>query len=196
MAYDVADFLKKNNINSTGFTTTRINENKVFNDKKPVTELVSPPLKEIVYWFNQKSVNLYGEQLLRTLGMKFGKSASTTYGVKTIHDYWKAKGIAPETLNIVDGSGLSPADRITTLSMAKVLYQAKKEKWFNTYLESLPTNNGLKMKSGSIADVMGYAGYAAINGKEPVCFSIVINNYTGSSSAVRQKMFTLLNNLK
>lgn len=196
LAYDVADFLKNNNINSTGFTTTRLSENKLVINKKPVVEIFSPPLKEIVYWFNQKSVNLYGEQLLRTLGMKFGKSASTVDGVKSIQDYWKARGIASETLNIVDGSGLSPADRITTFTMAKVLYFAKKEKWFNTYVDSFPSSNGLKMKSGSIADVMAYAGYSTTIDRLPVCFSIVINNYSGSSSAVRQRMFTLLNNLK
>jgi len=196
MAYEVADFLKKNNINSVGFITARLADKKEFNNTKPVTEIVSPPLKEIIYWFNQKSVNLYGEHLIRTLGMKFGKSTSTIDGIKTVLDYWKTKGIAPETLNIVDGSGLSPADRITTLSMAKVLYYAKKEKWFNTYLESLPTNNGLKMKSGSIADVLGYAGYITTINKQSLCFSVIVNNYTGSSSAVKQKMFTLLNHLK
>lgn len=196
IAYDVADFLNKNAINSAGFTTTRLENKKEFNNSNPITEIVSPPLKEIIYWFNQKSVNLYGEQLIRTLGMKFGKSASTNDGVKTVQDYWKTKGISPATLNIVDGSGLSPADRITTLSMANVLYQAKKEKWFNPYLESLPTNNSLKMKSGSIADVMGYAGYSITDSKQPVCFSFVINNYSGSSSAIRQKMFSLLDNLK
>jgi D-alanyl-D-alanine carboxypeptidase/D-alanyl-D-alanine-endopeptidase (penicillin-binding protein 4) len=196
MAYEVADFLKKNNINSVGFTTARLAGKTEFINTKPIIEIVSPPLKEIVYWFNQKSVNLYGEQLLRTLAVKFGKSASIIDGIKTVHDYWKTKGIAPETLNIVDGSGLSPADRITTLSMAKVLYLAKSEKWFNTYLESLPTNNGLKMKSGSIADVMGYAGYSTTINKQPLCFSIIVNNYSGSSSAVKQKMFTLLNHLK
>ena len=196
MAYEVAEFLKKNSINSVGFTTARLADKNEFNNTKLITEIVSPPLKEIVYWFNQKSVNLYGEQLIRTLGMKFGISASTVDGVKTVQDYWKTKGIAPETLNIVDGSGLSPADRITTLSMAQVLYHTKKEKWFNTYLESLPTNNGLKMKSGSIADVLGYAGYSTTINKQSLCFSIVINNYTGSSSAVKKKMFTLLNHLK
>ena len=134
--------------------------------------------------------------MLRTLGEKFGKSASTVDGIKTLKKFWKEKGIDPETLNIGDGSGLSPADRVTSLTMAKVLCDAKKQTWFTSYFKSLPVYNDMKMKSGTISGVLGYAGYASVDGKTPVCFSLIINNYSGSASAMRQKMYQLLNNLK
>ena len=196
MAYDVFIFLQKNNMKGLDYSTSRILGQKEGGKKSLLTTITSPSLKEIIYWFNQKSINLYGEQLIRTLGSKFGKSASTVDGVKALRKFWEDKGIDPETLNILDGSGLSPADRVTTLTMAKVLSYAKKQKWHATYLESLPINNNLKMKSGTIGDVLAYAGYSKVDGKMPVCFSIIINNYTGSSTAIRQKMFNLLNQLK
>jgi D-alanyl-D-alanine carboxypeptidase/D-alanyl-D-alanine-endopeptidase (penicillin-binding protein 4) len=42
---------------------------------KSITTILSPELSKIVYWLNQKSVNLYAEQLLATIGSKAGKDA-------------------------------------------------------------------------------------------------------------------------
>lgn len=196
MAYDISEFLKKSNIQFLNYTTSRTFLLKDTDEKVLLTTIVSPQLKEIIYWFNHKSVNLYGEQLVRTLGYKFGKSAATSDGVKTVLNFWNNKGVAKETLNICDGSGLSPTDRVTTFSMAKVLSYAQKQGWYGTYLDSFPLHNDLKMKSGTISDVLAYAGYANVKGQLPVCFSLIINNYKGSSSALRKKMFVLLDQLK
>jgi len=51
------------------------------------------------------------------------------------------------------------------------------------------------MKSGTIGGVLGYAGYQK-NKDADLVFSLLINNYEGSSTAMRQQMFTLLNALK
>jgi D-alanyl-D-alanine carboxypeptidase/D-alanyl-D-alanine-endopeptidase (penicillin-binding protein 4) len=68
--------------------------------------------------------------------------------------------------------------------------------WFDAYYQSLPTYNNQKMKSGTIADVLGYAGYADNGGKTPLTFALLVNNYTGSAASMRQKMYVLLNSLK
>lgn len=195
LAYDLDNELHKNQIKTEGFNTMRLAHNNPEKENE-LTVITSPPLKEIVYWLNQKSINLYAEQLLRTLGWKFGKSASTLDGVKTLQKFWEAQGIDAATLNIVDGSGLSPADKVTSLSMTKVLAFAKKQSWFDAYYKSLPLHNDMKMKSGTINDVLAYAGYAQLDEKTPVCFSLIVNNYTGSISAIRANMFGLLNTLK
>ena len=98
-------------------------------------------------------------------------------------------------MNIFDGSGLSPQDRITTLTMARILQSTKKEKWFSDFYESLPVYNDMKMKSGSINSVQAYAGFQTSNGRE-LCFSIMVNNYNGTGSGIREKMFRVLNELK
>ncbi len=155
----------------------------------------SPTLGKIVYWLNQKSINLYAEQLLKTIAWKLGKQPSTNNGVEAEQDFWKARGIDPNSLNVADGSGLSPGDRVTTLTMATVLKSAKGTDWFPDFYESLPTYNDMKMKSGSILNVLTYAGYQTHNGRE-LCFSIMVNNFNGSSKGVKEKMFRVLDELK
>jgi D-alanyl-D-alanine carboxypeptidase/D-alanyl-D-alanine-endopeptidase (penicillin-binding protein 4) len=51
------------------------------------------------------------------------------------------------------------------------------------------------MKSGTIANVLAYAGYQTKNGRE-LCFAIIVNNYNGPSSGMRQKIFRVLDELK
>lgn len=160
-----------------------------------LTSIPSPRLSQIIYWLNQKSINLYAEQLLKTIAWKAGKQPSTTNGVQMEQDFWKARGIDPHSLNIVDGSGLSPTDRVTTLTMATILKSAKGTDWFPDFYESLPTYNNMKMKSGSIINVLTYAGYQTYKGRE-LCFSIMVNNFNGSSHTIKEKMFSVLDELK
>jgi D-alanyl-D-alanine carboxypeptidase/D-alanyl-D-alanine-endopeptidase (penicillin-binding protein 4) len=160
-----------------------------------LTTIFSPRLSQIVYWLNQKSINLYAEQLLKTIAWKAGKLPSTANGVQVEQDFWKGRGIDPLSLNIVDGSGLSPGDRVTTLTLATIMQSAKKETWFADFYESLPTYNNMKMKSGSILNVLTYAGYQTHNGHE-LCFSIMVNNYNGSGKGIKEKMFRVLDELK
>jgi D-alanyl-D-alanine carboxypeptidase/D-alanyl-D-alanine-endopeptidase (penicillin-binding protein 4) len=160
-----------------------------------LTTLLSPKLSQVIYWLNQKSINLYAEQLLKTIAWKTGKLPSTQNGVEVEQNFWKQKGIDPHSLNIVDGSGLSPGDRVTTLTMATILQSAKAADWFPDFYESLPTYNNMKMKSGSIANVLTYAGYQTYNGRE-LCFSIMVNNFNGAGRGVREKIFRVLDEMK
>lgn len=160
-----------------------------------LTVIPSPTLSKIVFWLNRKSINLYAEQLLKTIAWKSGRQPTTDNGVEVVQDFWKARGIDPHSLNIADGSGLAPGDRVTTLTMASVLKSAKTADWFPDFYESLPTYNNMKMKSGSILNVLTYAGYQTHAGRE-LCFSIMVNNYNGSSRAVKEKMFRVLDELK
>jgi D-alanyl-D-alanine carboxypeptidase/D-alanyl-D-alanine-endopeptidase (penicillin-binding protein 4) len=157
----------------------------------------SPKLTELVYWFNRKSVNLYGENLLKAFALKEGRPAESLEGANVLKNFWKQRlNIDPNSINIGDGSGLSPANRITTMSMAKILQSIRKEPWFGPFYESLPLYNEMKMKSGSIADVLAYAGYHTNAKGEKLVFSFIINNYNGSTNNIREKMFTVLDVLK
>jgi D-alanyl-D-alanine carboxypeptidase/D-alanyl-D-alanine-endopeptidase (penicillin-binding protein 4) len=133
--------------------------------------------------------------LLKTLAWKAGKPVSTSNGVSILQDFWKAHGIDPEALNIVDGSGLSPGDRVTTQTLARILKMVKTETWFPDYYESLPTYNGMKMKSGTINNGLSYAGYQTKNGRE-LCFPSSLITIAGQPATMRQKMFGVLDELK
>jgi len=198
-AFRLADTLKRLGVTVTGDpeSTGTLREKHLPTPQiaSNLATILSPPLSKIIYWLNQRSINLYAEQLLKTIAWKAGREVTTANGVEVLQNFWKARGIDTNSLNIVDGSGLSPGDRVTTLTLATILQSAKKESWFPDFYESLPTYNNMKMKSGSIRNVLTYAGYQTHNGRE-LCFSIMVNNYSGSSRAVREKMFKVLDELK
>lgn len=162
---------------------------------KNLAAIPSPPLSRIIYWLNQKSINLYAEQLLKTIAWKQGRKPTTANGVEEVQKFWQARGIDANSINTYDGSGLSPGDRVSTNTMARILQSAKKESWFPDFYESLPVYNNMKMKSGTINSVLCYAGYQNHNGRE-LCFAIMVNNFSGSSRGIKEKMFRVLDVLK
>jgi D-alanyl-D-alanine carboxypeptidase/D-alanyl-D-alanine-endopeptidase (penicillin-binding protein 4) len=156
----------------------------------------SPSLDSIIYWFNKKSINLYGEALLKTMAFEKKGFGSTVTGVTVVKDFWKQKGLNENELNIYDGSGLSPLNRITTHVQVEILKYAKGKSWYPYFYDALPEFNGMKMKSGTISDVKGFCGYhKAKDGREYV-FSFLVNNYNGPASALVNKMYKVLDELK
>src|SRR5690606_550508 len=157
----------------------------------------SPALKNIIHWFKQKSINLYGEAMLKSFGIISHNKSNSEEAATLLSKYWEQKLKIPASeLHIHDGSGLSPQNRVTTLAMAKIMHYAHSRPWFADFQKSLPTINGITMKSGTIGGVLGYTGFHTNKAGMPVTFSLLVNNYTGSTSAMRQEMFTLLNSLK
>jgi len=134
--------------------------------------------------------------LVKTFSYQKTNKASTAEGIKLVKEFWKVKGIPLTELNIYDGSGLSPLNRVTTKSQVTVLQFAKKQNWYRGFYASLPEFNGMKMKSGTINGVKGFAGYhTAKNGTEYI-YSFIVNNYNGSASTLVQKMYKVLDELK
>ena len=196
VAYRLADTLKKLGVDVMGGPVSVRTLLQAPIGGNLLVSYSSPKLSQIIYWLNQKSINLYAEQVLKTLALASGKPVTTANGVEVEQGFWKAKGIDPHSLNIADGSGLSPGDRVTTLTMATILQSAKAAPWFSEFYESLPTYNNTKMKSGSINNVLTYAGFQVSKDGHEYCFSIMVNNYNGSTSGIKQKMFAVLDELK
>ncbi|HQS51432.1 MAG TPA: D-alanyl-D-alanine carboxypeptidase/D-alanyl-D-alanine-endopeptidase [Daejeonella sp.] len=201
LAYRLQNKLRQSDIQvENGVVTARVlaaNRKPLLPQAKIISVHTSPPLHEIVYWFNQKSINLFGEHLIKTIAWKEGKDVTISQGTELVKDFWSKRiGIDPASMNIYDGSGLSPANRVSTMAMARILQSLKKEIWFESYFNSLPQYNNMKMKSGTISDVIAYTGYHTSASGTPMVFSFMINNYNGSSSGIRQKMFRVLNTLK
>lgn len=157
----------------------------------------SPRLCEIADRFNKISINLYGEALLKTIALHVDEKTTTDDMVKWEQNYWNEKfGIDLGEIRIRDGSGLSPETRVSTLAMTTILNYAKLQPWFSCFYENLPVYNGMKMKSGTISNVLGYAGYQKATDGTELVFSLLINNHLGSATSMRQKMFKVLNSLK
>jgi D-alanyl-D-alanine carboxypeptidase/D-alanyl-D-alanine-endopeptidase (penicillin-binding protein 4) len=201
-AYDAAfrlqDTLQKSgiNVNTPAVSARQLTaaQNRVPATIQKISTITSPSLPEIVFWLNKKSVNLYAEHLLKTIAWKSGKEATTRNGANTEISYWAGKGLDRNALNIIDGSGLSPANRVTTSAMANILFQVQKEGWFSDFYKSLPENNGMRLKSGTINDVSAFAGYYTADNGNRYVIVININNYSGSG--INPKLFRVLNALK
>lgn len=156
----------------------------------------SPTLDSIIYWFNRRSINLYGEALVKTLAFERNGFGRTDSGLAILNRFWKERGLAPEELNMYDGSGLSPLNRVTTRSQVEVLKYARKRPWFAAFYEALPEYNSMKMKSGTINGVKAFCGYQKSRNGHEYVFSFIVNNYNGRASSVVNKMYAVLNLLK
>ncbi len=151
----------------------------------------SPTLDSINYWFLKRSINLYGEDLVKTLGFEKKRAGSTDSGISVIKNFWKSNGIDPSSINMIDGSGLSPQNRITSEALVKVMQYARTRPWFSSFNNALPDFNGIKMKSGTIGGAKSFTGYVG-----GYTFAIVINNYNGSAAAIVKKLYKVLDVLK
>jgi len=90
-------------------------------------------------------------------------------------------------------------------------YMKKQSKYGEDYYGTLPVvgkdgtvsgickgtsaENNMRAKSGSIKAVRAYAGYVTTKSGRVVAFSLIINNYNGSSSETGKKMQALMASL-
>jgi D-alanyl-D-alanine carboxypeptidase/D-alanyl-D-alanine-endopeptidase (penicillin-binding protein 4) len=159
--------------------------------QQTLATIYSPTLDSINYWFLRKSINLYGEALLKTMAYEKTGYGSTDKGVELLRNFWSERGIDKGAINIMDGSGLSPQNRVTTDAEVKVLQYAKTRPWYNAFYNAMPEYNGMKMKSGTIGGSKAFAGY-----HKQYVFSIIVNNFNGSAGEVVKKMYKVLDVLK
>lgn len=200
MALTIEKSLKEGGISISGRPLTamnyQLNEKKLQYNATSLAGFDSPPLDSVSYWFLRESVNLFGEALVKTIAFQKKGMGSTEDGLDIIRDFWKSKGIDNTALKIKDGSGLSPANRLTPHALVTIMQFARKQPWFASFSNGLPLQNGLKMKSGYIGGVRSYTGYAKDKNGAEYTFAFIINNFDGSPSAVREKMWRILDLLK
>jgi D-alanyl-D-alanine carboxypeptidase/D-alanyl-D-alanine-endopeptidase (penicillin-binding protein 4) len=156
----------------------------------------SPSLDSLNYWFMKKSINLYCEVFLKTIALQQNKPGITDSGVAVIRRFWQQNGISQGAIKIIDGSGLSPANRITAHALEQVLTYASKQYWFASFKNALPVINGITMKDGYISGVRSYAGYVKQNSGRVLIFAFIANNIDGNPVAAKEKIWKLLDLLK
>ncbi len=176
---------------------------KIINeDYKYIYEIESPRLKDIIYYTNIKSINLYAEHLLRQIGVTKNGNGSNASGIDEINNFWlKTTG----KLLMYDGSGLSRFNAVSAKQLVQVLsYMKKTSKNFNSFYNSLPVasrsgslsgmfsgsfaENNMRAKSGYMTGVRSYAGYVKTKSSKEIAFAIIINNYSSSPSVVKSKI--------
>ena len=171
----------------------------------------SPPLKDIVYWLNKKSINLYAEHLVKMIGYTQLKDGSNESGTKAIAEFWKSKGIPVEGLHMMDGSGLSRYNGVTPNQLASILRNNVSQPWFQDFFNSLPVaglatcpgtlknmckgtaaEGNVWVKSGYISRVRTYAGYVETQSGKRLCFAMMANNYTCTNAQAKDFLEALM----
>ncbi len=168
----------------------------------------SKTVKEIAFWTNFKSVNLFAEGLLNQLGYSKNTNGSTESSLKVLEEFWAQK-IDISGMILKDGSGLSRSNAISANHFCQLLTYMYKSKNFNDFKETLPVagksgtiaslckgqvgEGRIFAKSGTISKVKAYAGYVYSKSGKKLAFSISVNNYNGSSTDLHQKIEKVLN---
>jgi D-alanyl-D-alanine carboxypeptidase/D-alanyl-D-alanine-endopeptidase (penicillin-binding protein 4) len=169
--------------------TTSLN----YQTMKKLCTTYSPPLKEIIKVINKNSQNFFAEQLLKTIGLEKEGYGTVANGVKAESKLFKEMGINPESMILVDGSGLSRLDYVTPKQFVTLLSFMYKSDYFIPFFNSLSiagvdgslgdrlqnTNakDKIRGKAGYLEGVRSLTGYAFTADNEPVAFSIIVNNF-------------------
>lgn len=164
-------------------------------------------VKEIVFWTNQRSVNLYAEGLLRQVGYHRYGFGSYSNGLKVLDSLNSSWGVVP--VQIVDGSGLSKANNISARQFVNLLHAQINTDYFRHLYGSLPIaglsgtvkslcsgqigEGRIHAKSGSIDGIKAYAGYIESLEGHMICFAIIAHHPTLSGTQLSKKMEPLLN---
>lgn len=209
-AEELINVLKKQNITNGNAKTVVLNEKNNLQKGDLLYSYQSPKLEKIAYYTNTKSDNHYAESLLNTLGaIKSKQQGTTENGIEAVTNYWKERGIDVSGLHMVDGSGLSRANTVTTKIQATILSKIYRDStMYTAFNASLPiagkngsmTNlckgtfaeNNLRAKTGYINRARGYCGYVKTKSGKDLAFSVLFNNYDCSAKEMKLKIEKLL----
>ncbi len=195
-----AESFKRNGIELDGKVDTL-----TLRDSAEVIASSKHSIESVINYTNKNSYNLGAEMLLRALALKYyGKPASAKNGIKLLDSLITLSGLDPKRYSLVDGSGLSFYNLVSTqliMDVLKYLYLNQPEIYKKIY-DSLPvsgTDGSLKnrmkifpirgevhAKTGTISGVSCLSGYIQTRKNHTLAFSVMIQNYTGNSSAARK----------
>jgi serine-type D-Ala-D-Ala carboxypeptidase/endopeptidase (penicillin-binding protein 4) len=87
-------------------------------DAQELATVSSPPMRDLIRLTNVPSDNFLAEMLVKDLGAEFGGAGTTAAGVGVVKSQLAELGLTPQ---VVDGSGLSRADRTTPRQVVHLL---------------------------------------------------------------------------
>ena len=173
-----------------------------------VVDQYSSEYYTIAQYTNLTSNNIYAESIFKYLGYKKYGIGTFANGSRAIMDYLKEKNIATGGIRIIDGSGLSRNNAVTTDFMCRYLSTISREPFYDDFLQSLakvgesgtaknllpnlPTGITVHVKTGTMDGVKAYAGYVVTSRGETLAFSIISNGHDCTSEEVAAKLNRIL----
>jgi D-alanyl-D-alanine carboxypeptidase/D-alanyl-D-alanine-endopeptidase (penicillin-binding protein 4) len=161
----------------------------------------SMTVSQLLVPFLKLSNNMHAEALTKTMGTLKGRPGSWSGGLAFTLAYARSLGAPMAGVKLVDGSGLTRSNKITTRAMGVLLYRVQKEQWFPAFYAALPVAgnparmtggtlrnrmkgtraaNNAHAKTGSLTGVTALSGYVKGADGRRYAFSM-LSQYSGSS---------------
>ncbi len=148
---------------------------------------INHPLNDALEEIFIKSNNLMAETIFKLAGAKFANNTgSLENSQKMLNAYFQKLGLNSQDIKIVDGSGVSKNNIITTDFMTNFLVKQANNDEFKNLLPTagegtlknrmLYFKDNLKAKTGTLSDVSGIAGYITSRNGKTYAFDIMIND--------------------
>ncbi|MEX0964110.1 MAG: D-alanyl-D-alanine carboxypeptidase [Pseudohongiellaceae bacterium] len=141
----------------------------------------SQSLRENLDGLLRYSNNFIANQLFLTLGAQASgypatsESARAALQQRLAELYGEGFGREPQSLLMLEGSGLSRAQRSSAAGMMHIL------EVFKPYADLLPETDGVLRKSGTLTGVYNFAGY--IRGKDGLYPFVILSNQAANNRA-------------
>ena len=195
-----AEVLDSNNITISGYIGLQILPNSakyLYSFKRKYSDLISN--------LNKTSDNLSAEMSLYALANKYcGKPATADSGIQLIYNMIDTIGLDYKNYRVVDGSGVSHYNLISAELLANLLkyFYMEKPELYKILYDSFPiagidgtlefrmrntmAENNVHAKTGTLSGVSTLAGYLTTKDNHMVAFSIMMQNYVGSSAKAKK----------
>jgi D-alanyl-D-alanine carboxypeptidase/D-alanyl-D-alanine-endopeptidase (penicillin-binding protein 4) len=163
-------------------------------DPEPTQELARlspPPLLDSVVDVLEDSDNLSAELLLRHVARATGGQGADD-GIDAVNAMLVQAGIDSSGVEIFDGSGLSPYNRITPLSTVRFLSWTAVQPWGDSFRKALPVggqsgslarrfrgtalDGRIFAKTGTVQGVNALSGFLVAASGETLVFSVMAND--------------------
>lgn len=167
-------------------------------------------VKEIAYWTNMKSVNVFAETLNSWIGFEKLGEGTTENGVRVMEEHWASR-INTQGLNLTDGSGLSRSNSVSARNYCELLKYMNLSKNRDIFKSTLPiagvsgtlstfckgqcAEGKMYAKSGTMRRIKSYAGFIDTGSGKKIAFALIVNNYSCSNNAIMKKMESIMNAL-
>jgi len=164
----------------------------------------SAPYIEDLRITDKVSQNLHAELALRAVARARRNVGSFEAGREEMRAFLQEVGIEPGTVTLQDGSGLSRLNLVTPAAVVKLLRymydSAARANWLSmlpiggqdgtlaSRFANLPLASRIHAKTGSLSHVSALSGYAERTNGRWVGFSVLVNNYNGSTADIRAVM--------
>ncbi len=161
---------------------------------------VSEPLSAHLAVVNKESHNLFAELVFRSLGRAVEGDGSPEAATRAVASVLARLGLDATSVVQVDGSGLSPGNRVSASTFVALLDRmAATPRWADYWaslpeagrrgelgrMYSTPAARNLRAKTGTIERVSALSGLVRTADGERVAFSIMVNGTRSTSAAKR-----------